>query len=109
MVGIECPLAEVGSVGAPIEQLGTGEGSLPRALGPVDFELGIIAGDDNWLEGLPGFPRGPGDGTVSLAETLVLGASDVIQLPVTHTFMLLDGEVFTQVVFFLRHGRFARR
>ena len=93
---------------AAVAQLGTGEDSLPRRLGPVSFELGIIAGTRNLRAYLPGVPEGPGDGTVSVAETVVPGMLDFLELPVSHTFIMWSGAVLEQVVAFLREGRFER-
>ena len=91
-----------------IEQLGTGDASIPLALGPVNFELGVIAGNAHRRNLLPGLPEGPGDGTVSVAETVVPGMLDFIEMPVSHTFMMWDSAVLEQVVHFLRFGRFDR-
>ncbi len=92
-----------------IEQLGTGEGSIPRELGPVKFELGVIAGTANRRAMLPGFPGGAGDGTVSVGETVVPGMLDFLEMPVSHTLMMWNDDVLHQVVYFLDHGYFDRR
>jgi pimeloyl-ACP methyl ester carboxylesterase len=91
-----------------LEQLGTGEKSVPLRLGPVAFELGVIAGNSHRRDFLPGLPEGPGDGTVAVKETRVPGMADFIELPVSHTLMMWDDEVLNQVLYFLRHGRFFR-
>jgi len=91
-----------------VAQLGTSESSVPRQLGRVDFELGVIAGTSNWLPFLPGLPDGPSDGTVAVAETIVPGMMDFLEMPVGHTFMMWDDEVIAQVLFFLEHGHFQR-
>jgi triacylglycerol lipase len=92
-----------------IAQLGTGEESLPRQLGPVNFELGIIAGASSQDTLLPGFPDEMSDGTVALTETVVHGMSDFLQLSVSHTFMMWDSDVLDQVVYFLQSGSFDHR
>jgi pimeloyl-ACP methyl ester carboxylesterase len=91
-----------------VEQLGTGEDSVPGQLGPARFELGIIAGTANRRSFLPGFPEGPGDGTVSVEETVVPGMLDFLEMPVGHTFMMWDSRVLHQVVHFLERGYFDR-
>jgi hypothetical protein len=91
-----------------VEQLGTGQESVPLRLGPVDFQLGVIAGDAPRHRVMPGLPDGPGDGTVAVAETVVPGMLDFLVLPVGHTFMMWDSEVLEQVEYFLLHGRFRR-
>ena len=89
-----------------IMQLGTGENSVPQRLGPVSFELGVIAGASRQSNLLPGFPDVPSDGTVALTETVVDGMKDFIQLPTSHTFMMWNTQVLEQVVHFLRFGQF---
>ena len=91
-----------------VTQLGTSDESLPRQLGPVDFELGVIAGTVNYLPFLPGQPEAPSDGTVAVAETIVPGMADFIEMPVGHSFMMWDNAVLAQVIYFLEHGRFER-
>ena len=91
-----------------IEQLGTGFESVPLRLGPVSFELGVIAGvlrQESWL---PGFPDEVSDGTVSVAETLVPGMIDFLQMPASHTFMIWNPDVMSQVAYFLANGAFNR-
>jgi len=89
-----------------IVQLGTGKESVPLQLGPVDFTLGVIAGDFGGLSPLPGHLEGPSDGTVSVEETRVAGMVDFIELGASHTFIMWDSQVLDQVVFFLREGHF---
>lgn len=91
-----------------VAQLGTSDASVPRRLGRVDFQLGVIAGTSNWLPFLPGLPDGPNDGTVAVAETIVPGMMDFLEMPVGHTFIMWDDEVIEQVLFFLEHGFFQR-
>ena len=73
-------------------------------------ELGVIAGDRAWGMGrmLGPLPK-PNDGTVTVAETQLPGATDHIVLPVTHFSMLWSRKVADAVVAFLRNGRFDRR
>lgn len=72
-----------------------------------EYELGSIAGTRPFGMGrLFGDLDYPHDGTVSVSETRLPGATDHICLPVTHTGMLFSPEVAEQVAHFLRHGRF---
>lgn len=88
-------------------QLGTGPDAIPQSLGPVDFELGVIAGTSDWLSPLPGGLETAGDGTVAVRETRIEGMADFIELPVSHTFMMWESGVQAQVIHFLRRGFFA--
>ena len=89
-------------------QLGTGEASVPRALGPVEFNLGIIAGNRTLNPILSRTLPGKDDGKVSVDSTRVEGMDDHLEMPVTHVFMMRDEEVIEQVLFYLEHGYFNR-
>jgi hypothetical protein len=89
-----------------LEQLGTGDRSIPRRLGAANFELGIIAGTESDLGTLTGASDTPSDGTVAVTETMVPGMVDFIELPVRHSFMMWRAAVRDQVLHFLLKGRF---
>ncbi len=89
-----------------IGQLGTGEESVPRQLGPVDFDLGVIAGTFGALSPMPWVQEGRGDGTVSVEETRVAGMVDFIELDASHSFIMWNSDVLDQVVLFLQEGHF---
>jgi pimeloyl-ACP methyl ester carboxylesterase len=70
-------------------------------------DIGVIAGTFPVGAGLvAGGPEMPHDGTVSVEETRLKGATDFIALPVSHSGMLFSTRVATQVVTFLRSGKF---
>ncbi len=89
-------------------QLGTNQSSVPNTLGPVDFELGVIAGTRSINLILSRFLPSPNDGKVSVASTRVDGMSDHISLAVTHTFMMRNDVVINQVLSFIEQGSFSR-
>jgi len=92
------------------QELGTGPDGIAARLGPVNYPVGIITGtvhtfyDAQRARLIPG----PNDGKVSVERAKVSGMSDFLALPVTHTFIMNDGDVVSQVLHFLQHGRFRR-
>lgn len=90
-------------------QLGTTDEDLPRQLGPVEFELGIIAGDRSLNPLLSRYLPTPHDGKVSVASTKVEGMSDFLLVQENHTFIMRDSKVMDQVIEFLEEGRFDQR
>jgi len=71
--------------------------------------LGIIAGTLG--QGLGHFfapVEAPHDGTVAVTETRLPGATDHIELPVSHTGMVFSQLVAEQIVAFLQNARFDR-
>ena len=87
-------------------QLGTNNQSRPRALGAVDFSLGVIAGNRSVDPVLSRLLPSQSDGKVTVESSRVEGMQDHIVLPVDHTFMMRDPKVITQIRSYLRHGRF---
>lgn len=90
-------------------QLRTGERGLPASLGPVGFELGIVAGSKSINPLFSWLIPGADDGAVSVQSAKVAGMTDFIVLPYTHTFIMDADEVHRQTLHFLVHGRFDHR
>jgi hypothetical protein len=88
------------------QQLGTDDSSLPRQLGPADFELGIIAGDRSLNPLFSAWIPGADDGKVSVASTRLAGMRDFLVVHHSHTWMAWSGEVSEAVRQFLRSGYF---
>jgi pimeloyl-ACP methyl ester carboxylesterase len=89
-------------------QLGAGPLSVPNALGPVDFDLGVIAGNRGANPISAALLARPNDGAVTVESTRIAGMRDHIVLPTTHTFMMSNPLVIAQAIAFLREGRFER-
>lgn len=86
--------------------LGSGEGHIPDSLGPVEFDLGVIAGNTNINPLSLLFIDGENDSIVSVESTKVEGMNAHLVLPVTHTFMMRNNEVIDNVIHYLKIGSF---
>ncbi len=88
-------------------ELGTSKNSVPRRLGPANFEAGVIAGSSsiNWINSL--IIPGMNDGKVSTESARLEGMRDFIVVPVSHPFLMTNGDVIKQTIRFLAYGCFA--
>ncbi|MBN2516190.1 MAG: alpha/beta hydrolase [Deltaproteobacteria bacterium] len=90
------------------KELGTDAFSLPRRLGKVEFDSGVITGDRsiNLINSL--LIPGTDDGKVSVTNAQVEGMSDFLVVHVSHPFIMKNREVITQTIYFLKNGKFNR-
>ncbi|VAW86389.1 Lipase [hydrothermal vent metagenome] len=88
------------------QQLGTGNDDLPKRLGAVNFELGVIAGTRSINLILSTFLPNPDDGKVSVESTKVDGMCGFVTLPVSHPFLMTDDQAISEVINFLAYGKF---
>ncbi len=90
-------------------QLGKGVESVPLALGPVDFELGVIAGDRSIDPIVSAILDDPDDGRVSVADTKVEGMDDFVIVHHSHAFMMRMRTTIDLTLAFLGSGSFSAR
>ncbi len=94
-------------LGPALQELGTGDSSVPASLGPIrGLEVGVIAGD----YAQPPFGRvleGANDGFVSVESAFAPdGLADQLQVRSGHTFPMATPEIIRQTIHFLEVGRF---
>lgn len=94
-------------IGPALPQLVThGDKSVPKKLGPVGFELGVIAGERSINPIMSRIIQGKDDGKVSVVNTRVEGMKSLIVLPVSHPFITFDVDAIEQTLLFLETGEF---
>ncbi|MDJ0709184.1 MAG: alpha/beta fold hydrolase [Woeseiaceae bacterium] len=87
-------------------QLGTSPDSIPMQLGPVDFELGVIAGTNTINLLASAMLPNPDDGKVSVASTKVEGMRDHLVVADSHRYITRSDVVLRNTRSFLRTGSF---
>ena len=87
-------------------QLGTDENSIPSKLGPVDFELGVIAGTGTIAPIFSAMLPDPNDGKVSVESTKVSGMVDFLIVDDSHHYIVSSDVVIANTKEFLRVGSF---
>jgi triacylglycerol lipase len=87
-------------------ELSTSPDSTPNQLGPVGFELGVIAGDRsiNWINSL--IIPGKDDGKVSIDRTKISGMKKHITIHATHPYLMKNKTAIQATLRFLQTGRF---
>jgi len=89
-------------------QLGTARTSLPRRLERPTYSVGIITGKRTINPIFSRLIPGDDDGKVSVERARLDGMADFLVVPVRHPFIMRDGEVIRQILYFLQHGAFWR-
>jgi triacylglycerol lipase len=87
-------------------QLGKGEDSVPLALGPAEFELGVIAGNRTIDPITSSVLENPDDGRVSVEDTKLDGMADFVVVEHSHAFMMRMQRTIELTIEFLRTGSF---
>lgn len=87
-------------------QLGTDENSILTQLGPVDFELGVIAGTGSINFVMSAMLPEPNDGKVSVESTRVEGMDDFLVVGNSHHYITESDAVIRNTRAFLLTGRF---
>ncbi len=94
--------------GAAGLQLGTDENSIPAQLGPVDFELGVIAGTGTINPWMSAMLPDADDGKVTVAATQVDGMDDFLVVGNSHRYITRGDVVFRNTESFLKTGQLPR-
>ncbi len=89
------------------QQLGTGPDGIPTLLGPVDFEVGILAGNRSVNLLLSLLIPGPNDGKVAIARAGLPGGQKAFKvIPASHPFIMRSREAQENALAFLKDGAF---
>ncbi|MDY6862183.1 MAG: alpha/beta hydrolase [Thermodesulfobacteriota bacterium] len=91
------------------QEIGTGLNDIPCKLGPVDFELGVIAGNSTLNPYFSYIIPGPDDGKVSVKRAKISGMKDFLVVHTSHSFMIWRKKVIKQAIYFLENGMFYRQ
>lgn len=92
--------------GEALMQLGTADDDIPAQLGPVDFELGVIAGTSTMNPFMSAMLPDTDDGKVSVESTKVEGMADFMIVDDNHHYIVEDDTVIRNTAAFLRTGAF---
>jgi len=87
-------------------QLGTGPESVPSQLGPVNFELGVIAGTGTINLLASALLPESDDGKVTVARTRVDGMGDFLVVGNSHRYITRSAVVIRNTEAFLKTGHF---
>ena len=89
------------------QQLGTQrDAAIEALLPPVDYPVGIIAGNRSIYPLASAFLTKPHDGRVSIENTKLDGMADHIVIPASHPWLMRNSIAIAQTIAFLRDGTF---
>lgn len=92
------------------QQLGTKRDAATAALlPPVDYPVGIIAGDRSIDPFASTFLPKPHDGRVSIENTKLDGMTDHVVVHSAHPFLMRNDDAIMQTIAFLKNGKFATK
>jgi triacylglycerol lipase len=89
-------------------ELGTSAKDLPQRLGPVNFPLGVIAGDVSLNPFFSRVLSAPDDGKVSVESAKITGMSDFAVVHSSHTWMMWNSQTLRYILTFLKEGNFGK-
>lgn len=89
-------------------QLGTSSDGFIQSLGPVKFDLGVIAGNRSINPFLSFLIPGVDDGKVSVERTKVEGMNDFLEVPRSHSFMMGNQTIQKETIYFIKNGHFSK-
>jgi pimeloyl-ACP methyl ester carboxylesterase len=91
------------------QQLGTQrDAAVAAILPPVDYPVGIIAGDRSIYPLASALLPKPHDGRVSVENTKLEGMADHVVIHGSHPFLMRNARAIEATIAFLRDGQFAR-
>jgi pimeloyl-ACP methyl ester carboxylesterase len=82
------------------------DATLHAILPPIDYPVGIIAGNRSIYPIMSVFLPKPHDGRVSVENTKLDGMADHIVVSASHPWLVRNGSAIEQTIAFLRKGRF---
>jgi len=89
-----------------VDYLTTGEDAFAPSAGIPPMEFGIIAGGTGGKYGFTWYLPGDDDGTLSVDQTKLQGASDFILLPYIHGTIMMQDKTLRQTLNFIQDGHF---
>ena len=87
-------------------QLSTHASGIPNQLGPVSFEIGVIAGDRSINPILSSMIPGKDDGKVAIPRTRVEGTNDFLIVHSPHPFLMNHKPAQENALHFIKTGKF---